>query len=195
MKRPRSIAFLLVVATLLGTPFTGLAESKPKKHTEISTAFANAHSVYVEPESGDITNPDLISEDRQAVSAMENGLRDWDRYAVATRKDQADLVFRVKKGRPAGIQGDGSLASDAGPSAPPMQDPRRSSTPMGVGTMAAGPGDDLLQVFSTGPDGKLVGPIWTREMKDGLDGPRVPLLMQLKDAVERAFPTTPSKQP
>lgn len=64
------------------------------------------------------------------------------------------------------------------------------------GSSEVGPEDDLLQVFSTGADGKLLGPIWTREMKDGFDAPRVLLIQQLKDAVERAYPNPPpNKQP
>jgi hypothetical protein len=49
-----------------------------------------------------------------------------------------------------------------------------------------GPSDDMLKVFLLTSDGKLVGPIWNRELKDGLDGPGVPLLQLLRDAVEQA---------
>jgi hypothetical protein len=59
-----------------------------------------------------------------------------------------------------------------------------------------GPPDDLLEVYMLTPDGKLSGRLWWREMKDGLDGPSVLLLQQLKNAVEHAYPTPPqAKKP
>jgi hypothetical protein len=54
----------------------------------------------------------------------------------------------------------------------------------------------MLQVYTTNPDGKLIGPVWNREMREGLDGPDVPLLRQLRIAVEKAYPSQPApKQP
>jgi len=58
-----------------------------------------------------------------------------------------------------------------------------------------GPPDDLLRVYTLTPEGKLVGPLWSREMKDGLDGPDVLLLRDLRDAVERAYPPQAAGQP
>jgi hypothetical protein len=57
--------------------------------------------------------------------------------------------------------------------------------------MEVGSSDDLLQVFVPNPNGKLIGPIWTREMKDGLEAPAVFLLVQLREAVDRAYPNQP----
>jgi len=64
----------------------------------------------------------------------------------------------------------------------------------GVGA-EAGPSDDMLRVFTTNPDGKLIGPVWYRELKDGLDGPTVLLLQQLRAAVEKAYPSQTPNQP
>jgi hypothetical protein len=58
-----------------------------------------------------------------------------------------------------------------------------------------GPPDDLMRVYMQTPDGKLTGPLWSREMKDGLDNPSVLLLQQLKQAVEHAYPPVPPAQP
>ena len=59
----------------------------------------------------------------------------------------------------------------------------------------AGPSDDMPRVFTTNPDGKLIGPVWNRELKDGLDGPTVLLLQQLRAAVEKAYPSQTPNQP
>jgi hypothetical protein len=190
--RVRSLVALLVIFS----PILGLAQ-KAKKH-DVSAVFMNARYVYVDAESGgDITNPDVYPEDRRAISNVESGIKQWNRYAIAIRKDQADLVFRVRKGRLIGVQGHATVSAGTSPGPPPPQTPRPGMSGDELGASSeVGPEDDLLQIFATGPDGKLFGPIWTREMKDGLDAPRVLLLQQLKDAVDRAYPNPPpTKQP
>jgi hypothetical protein len=186
MRFGRLVALLVVLSPVLGPA------QKAKKH-DVPAAFMNARYVYVEAESGgDITNPDVYPEDRQAISNVESGVKQWNRYAIAIRKNQADLVFRIRKGRLVGVQGHATVSAGAGPGPSPTQTPRPGMSGDELGASSeVGPNDDLLQVFSTGPDGKLLGPIWTREMKDGLDAPRVLLLQQLKDAVERAYPNPP----
>ena len=191
MRLGRLVALLVIFSPVLGPA------QKAKKH-DVSAAFMNAHYVYVETQSGsDITTRDVYPEDRQAISNVESGIKQWNRYAIAIRMNQADLVFRVRKGRPVGAQGHATVSAGAGPSPPSPQTPRPGMSGDELGAASeVGPEDDLLQVFSTGPDGKLFGPIWTREVKDGLDAPRVLLLQELKDAVERAYPNLPpNKQP
>lgn len=196
MKTVRLATLLLVCVPGLCVP--GLAQNK-KKHSDLSAAFEYAHYVYVEAkDGGDITSPGLFPEDRQAISDVQAAVEAWNRYAVTTRKDEADLVFVVRKGRLAGAQAHGGISAGSGPTGYPGQNPRPGQGPpssenVGVGA-EVGPDDDLLQVFSTNQNGKLIGPIWTREMTDGLEGPRVPLLRQLRDAVEQAYPNTPPKK-
>ena len=189
MRFGRLVALLVVFSPVLGSA------QKAKKH-DLSAAFMNARYIYVETESSrDITSPDAYPEDRQAISNVESGIKQWNRYAIAIRKDQADLVFRVRKGRLVGVQGHATVSAGTNPGPPPPQTPRPEMGGDELGTSSeVGPDDDLLQVFSTGPDGKLSVPIWTREMKEGLDAPRVLLLQQLKDAVDRAYPNPPPTQ-
>ena len=53
-----------------------------------------------------------------------------------------------------------------------------------------------MRIFMLTPEGKRMGPIWMREMTNGLDAPSVMLLQQLKEEVEKAYPPTPpAKQP
>jgi hypothetical protein len=148
---------------------------------------------------GDVMRPSLFPEDRQAIFDVQNGVQDWKRYTLATRRNQADLVFVVRKGRAA--PGQAGLGIPGGPRSPdpPTQSrqPGQAQDDDGVGVRAeVGPSDDMLQVYTTNPDGQLMGPVWNREMRDGLDGPQVPLLRQLRIAVEKAYPIQPApKQP
>jgi hypothetical protein len=181
------------------TPALVLAQQKNKKHSGVSAVFMNARYVYVESPEGDITRPELYPEDRQAISDVENGVQNWNRYAVTIGREQADLVFVVRKGRTLGEQNRVGISAGPRPQGPPTQNrqPGQVQDPDGIGVASeVGPSDDLLQVFTTNPDGKLIGPIWMQEMKDGLDGPSVPLLWQLRSAVERAYPSQPpAKKP
>jgi hypothetical protein len=73
--------------------------------------------------------------------------------------------------------------------APGQNNPRQAGNADSLGAEAEmGPSDDLLRVFMLNTDGKLSGPLWSQEMKDGLEGPSVLLVQRLKDAVERAYP-------
>ena len=173
------------------------AQNKSKKHG-LPAVFANAHYVYVRAQDGDIMNPGLYPEDRQAISDLQDGLRDWDRYALALEKEHSDLVFVVRKGRALGEQNRVGISGKQ--PLPPSGQPRQpgqmpdGGTGVGVGT-EVGPSDDILQVFTTNPEGKLIGPLWQREMHDGLDAPAIPLLRQLRAAVEQAYPQQPAKKP
>ena len=197
MRQFRTVVLLSLVLVALS-----LAHAKSKKQ-EVSSIFSNAHYVYVQAIDGDIMRPGLYPEDRDAISTVQQAVRDWNRYVITTDRNHADLVFIVRKGRLAAAQLHGGVATAAGPvSTPPG--PQVGPPPNTRGQMPGdqqadqfgvqtevGPSDDLFRVFSRTPSGKLSGPIWSREMKDGLDPPSVLLLRQLKDAVEAAYPAQP----
>lgn len=205
MKLARIFFFLMIAAPLISD-----AQHKSKKHSDVSAVFEQAHFVYVQAMDGDVMKPSLYPEDRQAISDVQDGIRDWGRYSLAIRREDADLVFMVRVGRALGEQNRGGISvgrppNPNGPNSPnapngpngpngPNRQPGQfpeEGTVVGVGT-ELGPSDDMLRVFTTNPDGKLIGPIWHREMPDGLDGPTVPLLRQLRAAVEQAYPTQPA---
>lgn len=191
----RRLVVLAIAVLALPVAF---AQSKSKKH-DLPAVFANAHYVYVRALDGDIMKPGLYPEDRQAISDMQDGLRDWNRYALTIEQEHADLVFVVRKGRSSGEQNRVGISGRQQPMPPGSQPRQQGQMPddgTGVGVGAeVGPSDDILQVFTTNPEGKLIGPLWQREMHDGLEAPAIPLLRQLRAAVELAYPDQPAKKP
>ncbi len=172
---------LVVVLVLL--PTLVVCQTKKKKKT-VPAVFGNARYVYVMAEQGDAYTPGLLDEDRRAIYDVEGGIQEWHRYALTATPNEAELIFFVRKGRIASGRIGGTV--DVGTSPYPGQP--RTTSGGGMAGAEAGPPDDLLEVRMRTPDGSLSGPIWIRSQPDGLSGPRVPLLQQLRDAVERDYP-------
>ena len=214
MKLLKCTAILLAMAA-------PVALAKDKNKNKVPAVFSTARYVYVQAQDGDIMNPGLFPEDRDAISNVQDEVRDWKRYSVTINRRDADLVFVVRKGRLAAAQIHGDVGVGTGPVMPGSY-PRNGGGPgnpggpgntgnpgdpnsdrmgnmgpyQGAGARSdVGPPDDLLRVYTLTPDGKLVGPLWSREMKDGLDAPSVLLVRELRDAVERAYPPQAAGQP
>lgn len=171
---------LLLLPTLL------VAQTK-KKHT-VSAVFNNARYVWVETIDGrDVFSPGLVPEDRQAISDVEDALRDWKRYAITTQRSEAELIFVVRKGRIAAVNVGASTGRGTGPLNPGQ---RPASGPGATGSDTSergvmvggevGSPDDLLEVHTLKTDGTLGTILWERMFPDGLDAPQVSLVAQLK---------------
>jgi hypothetical protein len=186
----------LAAPLALGLLTFNIAHAKPKK-PDVPAVFQTAKYVYVQAEDGDALKPGLYPEDRQAIYDVENKIRDWNRYAITINRDEADLVFIVRKGRLAAAQGNVGVGNfprpQPGQSPNPVPDPGQSPNQGGISGRAGigtevGPSDDLLRVFILTGDKKLAGPVWAHELDGGLDAPMVRLVEQLKAAVEKAYP-------
>ena len=75
-----------------------------------------------------------------------------------------------------------------GPSASPFPGQPRPQPPGASVETDTGSEDDMLDVHLVDGEGKLGGSVWTRSMTDGLEGPRVLLVQQLRAAVEKDYP-------
>ena len=132
---------------------------------------------------------------------MRDAVKAWGRYIFTIDRDQAELVFVVRKGRLAGAEGSGTISlgrkypqtGSQGGQLPGSQQ-RPQGPGFGVGAEAGSP-HDLLQVCQLNGDGKLSGPLWIRSLAGGLDAPRVPLFAQFKNEVEKAYPSAPPSPP
>jgi hypothetical protein len=194
MKRSVAIALSLVLVSVLGIA------QKTKKHNDVPAAFETAHSVFVEAEDGDIGKAGVSSADRQAIADVQDALHVWNRYVLAVHPEQADLIFVVRKGRPANPADQSGLntgprTSSHAPGQSPGGLPGQGGDSDSLGAPAAvGQEEDRLRVYAM-VDGKQSGPIWTRELRNGLDGPSLVIVQQLKLAVERAYPTPAAAAP
>jgi len=174
-----------------------LVFAQHKKHT-LPAVFNTAQYVWVESMDGDEYRPDLLPADRQAITDVENALRDWGRYILTARRSEAQLVFVVRTGRLAeGKMGVGIGTRTPGPAANPYSG--QQQPPAGPGVVMGsevGPPDDLLQVCQLEEGSRLGNPIWERSESDGLASPSVPLFRDLKRAIDRDYPPEPpAKKP
>jgi hypothetical protein len=175
--------------------FPGPAQSK-KKDPDVSALFRQARYVYVEAVDGDEFNPRLFAEDRQAIADVRQALQTWNRYVLTIRRQDADLVFVVRKGRLAaakvftGVHVGSRTSVTQTPDQDPNRDPGRypnSGTEVGA-SGELGPPDDFLFVDAVNPEGRRGARIWMQSRTDGLNTPEIPLFKQIKDAVDKAYP-------
>lgn len=198
-------------AAVLLLAFVPVLASARKKGSKpvVPAVFNQAQYVYVQAMDGDIFNPYLLPEDRQAIADVEKAIQKWGRYNLVYQRSQADLVFIVRVGRLA--EGRGKVGIYHGPAPVPGQGPGQRPAPGpgpqgarippqgGNGSLvggggAVGPPDDLLWVCMPNFDGTPSNPLWSRTEQDGLESPDVPLLKQFEQAVDKAYPrTTASK--
>jgi hypothetical protein len=194
MKVFKSIAVLVVLVV-------PLAFAKDKKKDTLPALFSSARYVYVQAEDGDIMKPGLNPEDREAIANVEDAMKNWHRYALTLNRGDADLVIIVRKGRIASAQVNGGVGvgsvsyPNRNPAGPANTNGDRTDSYETVGARGeVGPADDIMRVYSLS-QGKLMGPLWSSEMKDGLDAPAVMLLRSLRQAVDHAYPPQAASQP
>ena len=58
--------------------------------------LANARFVYVTSYDGDQYNPNLLSEDRAAISRVQDSLQKWGKLTLAYRPEDADIVVVIQ---------------------------------------------------------------------------------------------------
>lgn len=214
----KTVTLLLVLVPALIT-----LQAKPMKQDKPSAEFNQARYVYVEAIDRQEFDPRLNPDDRQAIANVESALQGWDRYVLTVKRDEAELIFVVRKGRLAearvGVQeGDGSgrlngqISGRSGSSGqgsngqglsgpgsnglgPNWPASNESGREIG-GSVGAevGPPDDLLEVYLENPDHTRGTMLWQRTQEDGLDSPNVRLLRELRNEVERAYPNQTASQ-
>jgi hypothetical protein len=85
----------------LALAFPCFVQSQPNKQEELPKALLLARYVSVEALDGVAFNLNLLSEDREAIAK----LRGWHRYHVTWKRQDAELLIAVRKGRIGGAQG------------------------------------------------------------------------------------------
>src|ERR1700758_765052 len=90
-------ASLLLTALLFLTTSFALAAPKPKTATAQSIppfpgTLVNARYVYVTSYDGNQFNINLLPEDRQAISAVQDAIEKWGKLILVYEPQQADIV-------------------------------------------------------------------------------------------------------
>ena len=194
------ITFLLLVLL----PTAALAQHKAKKPI-VPAIFNHAQYVYVEAVDGQEFDPRLNPDDRQAIADVRDAVGQWNRYPLTMRREDADIVIVVRKGRAVegkagviiGTSSGPGAGSGSGPQGNPSPGQPRGQNGPGVGVVGGGEvrtPDDLFEICQLNTDGTLSIPLWMRTFPDGLDGPKGMLFEQFKDAVEKAYPSQPANQ-
>ncbi len=216
MKSLKWIGLLLVLI-----PAFAAIQGKPKKADKLPAIFNQARYVYVEAVDGQEVDPRLFPEDRRAISDVEGALHDWNRYVLVIRRDEADLIFVVRKGRQATAVFRGPVGPQGGET-PACDDPQRGhgrqggngpqgrngpqnaagqsdcvdGPGSGIGPGGeVGPADDLLEIYVRNSAGSQGAPLWMHTLTGGLDRPELALFHQFKDQVDRDYPPQPPSQP
>lgn len=188
-------SFKAALLLLVLLPALGQAEKKPKK-PKLPEVFEQAHLVYVQAVDGNVQDSQVSAADRAAIAAVSEAVKAWGRYTLTTQREKADLVILVRKGRPGEGQPAAGIAGLQEPHSGGMMDTQspNASGAEGMGGMGGGAaaGDDLLKVCTLKPDGKPGPELWSRASHGGLDVPRLSLFAQLREAVEKAYPSVPA---
>jgi hypothetical protein len=86
---PIRLLMVLAISTL----------AAPKPDTANVPAFpgtlANARYVYVASYDGDQFNPNLLPEDRNAISAVQDAIQNWGKLTLVYRPSEADIIILV----------------------------------------------------------------------------------------------------
>ena len=93
MKRFSLIAIILTMITAI----SALAAPKPSSATvpTFPGTLANARYVYVASYDGDQFDTNLLPEDRNAISSVQNAIQTWGKLTLVYQPSQADIIILV----------------------------------------------------------------------------------------------------
>jgi len=93
MKRFSLLAAILIMMTAI----SALAAPSPTtaKVPAFPGTLANARYVYVASYDGDQFDPNLLSEDRNAISSVQNAIQNWGKLTLVYRPSEADIIILV----------------------------------------------------------------------------------------------------
>jgi hypothetical protein len=116
----------------------------------------------------------VLPEDRRALNAIQDLIKEWGRYTVTVRPDQAELLIAIRTGRRA--------VAEVSPPVSGGRGGRVLPGPTFGGEISST--DDMLLVYESagGRPGTL---FWRETRTGGLSGSPPPLFESFKSAVER----------
>jgi hypothetical protein len=91
MKRFSLLAAILIVMSAI----TALAASATANAPAFPGTLANARYVYIASYDGDQFNPNLLSEDREAIGSVQNAIQTWGKLTLVYEPSQADIIILI----------------------------------------------------------------------------------------------------
>jgi hypothetical protein len=88
---------LLVISLITVAAISALAAANPSeaKVPPFPGTLANAHYVYVASYDGDQSDPNLLTDDRNAIGVVQTAILDWGKLMLVFRPSDADIVILV----------------------------------------------------------------------------------------------------
>jgi hypothetical protein len=95
-----SLAVLVAVMCVIATTFSMAAPKPPRAAVSQSVpnfpgTLVNARYAYVTSYDGDQFNSNLLPEDRQAISSVQDAIQKWGKFTLVYQPNQADIVLMV----------------------------------------------------------------------------------------------------
>jgi len=88
--------FVGLTVALLATTLALAAPKPPKPNVPpFPGTLVNARYVYVTSYDGEQFDPDLLPEDREAISTVQDAMQKWGKFIVVYEPGQADIVLMV----------------------------------------------------------------------------------------------------
>ena len=87
---------VLAVSLVLAVSALAAPNVSQSKVLSFPKALTNARYVYVASFDGDEFKPDLWPADRAAIVNVQDALRQWGRYVIVYRRQEADMVLLVQ---------------------------------------------------------------------------------------------------
>jgi hypothetical protein len=95
-----SLAVIVAVMCVVATTFSMAAPKPPKAATAQNIpafpgTLVTARYVYVTSYDGDQFDSNLLPEDRQAISSVQDAIQKWGKFTLVYQPNQADIVLMV----------------------------------------------------------------------------------------------------
>jgi hypothetical protein len=89
-----AILLLSLALTMLSSTLSAAAASR--NPPQMPRTLANARFVYVAAYDGDQFDPNLLPDDRAAISRVEDAIQKWGKLTVVYRAQDADIILMVE---------------------------------------------------------------------------------------------------
>ena len=151
-----------------------LQAQKRDKEPILPSILWTSQFVHVTSMTGDEFNISTYPEDRAAIETVRDALREWGRYTLVSKLEDAELIVNVRSGR--------QLEAGGG----------ARTTPGSIGGIVGagvGPADDYVEILMPMPTGRLnvrhTTVLWQRALHNGL-GDGAPLIQEFRKEAEAA---------